>query len=83
MDAGHYIDPSALTFGAQGPGYSARNLGSSNVDAFMASLRYDPPAVEGLTLKYRFDYTGEDQTPPPIQILEVGSYAYQLYPKPY
>ncbi len=83
LDAGHYIDPSALTFGAQGPGYSARNLGSSNVDAFMASLRYDPPAVEGLTLKYRFDYTGEDQTPPPIQILEVGSYAYQLYPKPY
>jgi iron complex outermembrane receptor protein len=83
LDAGHYLDPSALTFGAVGPGYSARNLGSSNVDAFMASLRYDPPAIDDLTLKYRFDYTGEDQTPPPIQILEIGSYAYELYPKPY
>ena len=83
LDAGHYIDPTELTFGAQGPGRAARNLGASNIDAFMASLRYDPPAIEGLTLKYRFDYTGEDQTPPPIQILALGSYSYALYPKPY
>src|SRR6185312_17285099 len=71
------------TFGAVGPGRSQRDLGAHDADGFMASLRYDPPAVEGLTFKAKFDYTGEYETPPAIQVLAVGAPAAFYYPPPY
>ena len=87
LDPGHYVDPSLLTHGTVGPGYSARNLGSSNADGFMAAVRYDPEGVEGLTFRLKFDYTGDYQTPPGIQILGIGNDASAFgslaYPAPY
>jgi iron complex outermembrane receptor protein len=87
LDAGHYVDPSKDVFGAIGPGLSQRDLGAHNTDGFMASLRYTPDRIEGLTFRFRFDYTGDYQTPPAIQIVGIGSdpnaYAYFYYPKPY
>jgi iron complex outermembrane receptor protein len=83
LDAGHYVDPRQLTFGAVGPGYSQRNMGASNADGFMAAVRYDPPAIEGLSFRAKFDYTGEYETPPAIQVLAVGSPASFYYPPPY
>jgi iron complex outermembrane receptor protein len=92
LDAGHYVDPSELTFGAVGPGYSQRDLGASNADGFMAAVRYDPEGIEGLTFKAKFDYTGDYQTPPAVQILAIGlynpvtnpgAYASLAYPPPY
>ena len=83
LDAGHYVDPTKLTFGAVKPGLSRRDLGAHDADGFMASLRYDPPAVEGLTFKVKLDYTGEYETPPAIQVLAVGAPAAFYYPPPY
>ncbi|HEX4505298.1 MAG TPA: TonB-dependent receptor [Alphaproteobacteria bacterium] len=83
LDAGHYVDPSKLTFGAIKPGLSQRDLGAHDADGVMASLRYDPPAVEGLTFKVKLDYTGEYETPPGIQLLGVGAPAAFYYPPPY
>jgi iron complex outermembrane receptor protein len=87
LDAGHYVDPRKDVFGAIGPGLSQRDLGAHNADGFMASVRYNPDRIEGLTFKFRFDYTGDYQTPPAVQIVGIGSdaaaYAYYYYPKPY
>ncbi|MDB5397775.1 MAG: hypothetical protein JWM91_5281 [Rhodospirillales bacterium] len=83
LDAGHYVDPSKLTFGAVGPGLSQRDLGAHDADGFMASLRYDPPAIEGLSFKAKFDYTGEYENPPAIQLLDIGSPGNLAYPPPY
>ncbi|HLG89304.1 MAG TPA: TonB-dependent receptor [Alphaproteobacteria bacterium] len=83
LDAGHFVDPSKMTFGAVGPGFSRRDLGASNVDGFMAAVRYDPEGVEGLSFRAKFDYTGEYETPPAIQILAIGSPGNLAYPPPY
>jgi iron complex outermembrane receptor protein len=83
LDPGHYVDPSKLTFGAVGPGLSQRDLGAHDADGFMASLRYDPPGIEGLTLKAKLDYTGQYETPPAIQLLDIGAPAVFFYPPPY
>jgi iron complex outermembrane recepter protein len=83
LDAGHYVDPSKLTFGAIGPGLSQRDLGAHNADGVMAALRYDPPGIDGLSFKAKFDYTGEYQNPPGIQVLAIGSPGNLAYPPPY
>ncbi len=83
LDAGHYVDPSKLTFGSVGPGLSQRDLGASNADGFMASVKYDPPAVEGLSFKAKFDYTGEYENPPAIQLIAIGTPGNLAYPPPY
>jgi iron complex outermembrane receptor protein len=83
LDAGHYVDPSALTFGAVGPGLSQRDLGATNADGFMAGIRYDPEWADGLTFRFKFDYTGDYQTPPAVQLLAVGSPANLAFPPPY
>ena len=92
LDAGHYTDPSKLTFGAVGPGLSQRDLGAHNADGFMAGLRYDPEGIEDLTFRVKFDYTGDYQTPPAIQLLGIGqfnpltnpgAYGSLAYPPPY
>jgi iron complex outermembrane receptor protein len=87
LDAGRYVDPRALTAGTVGPGYSARNLGSSNADGFMAAVRYDPERIEDLTFRLKFDYTGDYQTPPGVQILGIGNdanaFGAYAYPPPY
>ena len=85
-DAGRYVDPTKLTFGAIGPGYSQRDLGAHDADGFMGAVRYDPEGVEGLTFRLKFDYTGDYQTPPAVQILGIGSdaaaFAHLAYPPP-
>jgi iron complex outermembrane receptor protein len=83
LDAGHYVDPSKLTFGAVGPGRSQRDLGAHDADGFMASVKYEPPGIEDLTIKAKFDYTGEYETPPAIQLIAVGAPAAFYYPPPY
>jgi iron complex outermembrane receptor protein len=83
LDAGHYVDPSKLTFGAIKPGLSQRDLGAHDADGFMAALRYDPPGIEGLSFKAKFDYTGEYETPPAIQVLAIGAPAVFYYPPPF
>ncbi len=87
LDAGHYVDPRALTAGTVGAGYSQRDLGASNADGFMAAVRYDPEGIEDLTFRVKFDYTGDYQTPPGIQVLGIGNdasaYGYLAYPPPY
>ena len=91
LDAGHHFNASALTHRAVGGGFAARDLGSSDADGFMAAVRYDPEGVEGLTFRFKFDYTGDNQTPPAIQILGIGSFLKNplaafgglAYPQPY
>ena len=83
LDAGHYVDPSKLTFGAVGPGLSQRDLGAHDADGFMAGLRYDPEGVEGLSFRVKFDYTGDYQTPPAIQLLGIGQYNFVTNPGAY
>jgi iron complex outermembrane receptor protein len=83
LDAGHYVDPSKLTFGAVGPGLSQRDLGATDADGFMAAIRYDPEGIEGLTIKAKFDYTGDYQNPPAIQLLAIGQIGNLAYPPPY
>jgi iron complex outermembrane receptor protein len=83
LDAGHFVDPSKLTFGAVGPGRSQRDLGAHDADGFMASLKYEPPGIEDLTFKAKFDYTGEYETPPAIQLLDIGTPGNLAYPPPY
>ncbi len=83
LDAGHYVDPRALTSGTVGAGYSARNLGASDADGFMAAVKYDPEGIEDLTFRLKFDYTGDYQTPPGIQILGIGAPGNGAYPRPY
>jgi iron complex outermembrane receptor protein len=90
LDAGHFVDASKLTFGAVGSGRAARDLGSTNSDGFMAAVKYTPENVEGLSFRFKFDYTGDNQTPPAIQLLGIGqiyaspgAYGSLAYPPPY
>jgi iron complex outermembrane receptor protein len=83
LDAGHYVDPSPMTFGAVGPGLSQRDLGAQNVDGFMASVKYQPEGIEGLTFRAKLDYTGDYENPPGVQIVAVGAPAVFFYPPPY
>jgi iron complex outermembrane receptor protein len=83
LDAGHFVDPSQMTFGAVGPGLSQRDLGAQNADGFAAAIKYDPEGIEGLSFRAKFDYTGEYENPPAIQLLAVGAPAVFFYPPPY
>src|SRR5579883_148250 len=83
LSAGHFVNPSGVTFGSVGPQFSQRNLGSADTDAFLATLTYRPPALDDLILKYKFDYAGEDSVNNGVQILAVGPSASAFYPPPY
>lgn len=61
------IDYTSLTDGKIGKLTSAERLGESETDAIHIAARAKP--VDGLTINYKFDWTYQKSTPPPVYLI--------------
>ncbi len=83
LGAGQTWDFRAATNGHLGIETSPSTLGSSDINAVFVAIKFRPPAIDDLTLNYKFDYSDQHNVPngqQPVAVYAPASAIYALQP---
>jgi iron complex outermembrane recepter protein len=79
VGAGQTWNFATATNGHLGIETSPSMLGSSDTNAVFVALKYQPPALDNLTINYKFDYSDENDVPNGQQLVAVYAPATAIY----